>query len=81
MLFGDQLASHKNPNMVANALAHHVMCWLLPVSCTHFLQPLDATAFACFKQENAVNKVAAKLSPDMTTTEHQMTMYEVAYDT
>ena len=45
-LFGDQLASHKNADMVIDTLKSHVMCWLFPANCSHFLQPLNAAAFA-----------------------------------
>ena len=56
-LFGDQLASHNNPEMITYTLDHSVMCWLFPANCSHFLQPLKATAFARFIQDIAVSKV------------------------
>ena len=50
-LFGDRLAAHKSPDTVEKALKSNVMCWLLPANTLDFLQPLDNTIFAQFKQE------------------------------
>jgi len=79
-LFGNELSCHKNVNMVGNALTDNVMCWLFPANCSHFLQPLDATAFACFKQEISASKVAGHICPNMPSNEYQSCMYEVAYE-
>ena len=79
-LFGDQLASHKNVDMVRKALEDNVMCWFFPANTLHFLQPLDATAFARFKQEINMECIVALIKPNMTSQEHQMLMYNIAYN-
>ena len=48
-LFGDQLAAHKMEDTVIDTFDMRVMSFLLPVNSSHFLQPLDDTAFANFK--------------------------------
>lgn len=48
-LFGDQLAAHKSEETIAYTFNRHVMSLLLPVKLSHFLQPLDDTAFSAFK--------------------------------
>lgn len=48
-LFSDNLASHKDQTMLLKQLAQNVVMWSLPANTSHFTQPCDAEAFACFK--------------------------------
>ena len=78
-LFGDQLAAHKSPDTVEKALKNNVMCWLLPANTSHFLQPLDDTIFAWFKQE--LKMVGKKLgfSHSITPDEITLALYNAGY--
>lgn len=50
-LFSDQLSSHRDVGTRIRCLEKNVMCWLFPANCSHWIQPLDAEAFAQCKNE------------------------------
>jgi hypothetical protein len=47
-LFCDNLAAHRNEDLVLSMLARNVFLWYLPANTSHFTQPLDAAPFAAF---------------------------------
>lgn len=44
----DQLAVHRNRDIVTRARLHMIRTWFFPPNATHILQPLDNLAFAAF---------------------------------
>ena len=49
LLFSDQMSSHLEPVVVADALSRNVHMWSLVANTSHWLQPLDDLPFANFK--------------------------------
>ena len=49
-LFGDNLASHFNENVVQLAKSHNIYFIMLPQNATHLMQPLDVAVFSSVKR-------------------------------
>jgi hypothetical protein len=49
-VFMDNLASHRNPEVVKKMLEGNIFCLWLPKNSTHITQPLDAEIYATFKR-------------------------------
>jgi len=58
-LFSDNLAAHKDEQMLLKQLKQGVTMWSLPPNTSHFTQPSDAEPFAMFKVglRNIANKI------------------------
>jgi hypothetical protein len=48
-VFCDNLAAHKDPDMLIKLLALNIVVWMLAANTSHFTQPSDSTPFAVFK--------------------------------
>lgn len=62
ILFSDQLASHRDPIIVALAFEKGIRMYSLPANTSHFLQPCDSFYFAQFKSkltENHLDRIRA----------------------
>ena len=79
-LFGDQLAAHKVPSTVKDALEMGVMCWLLPANTSHFLQPLDDTIFARFKKILGSSAAKIRLHQDASPLQIRMAMNQAGFE-
>lgn len=55
LIFSDQLASHRDPTIVALAYQKGVKMYSLVANASHFLQPCDSIYFAQFKNHLAQN--------------------------
>ena len=79
-VFGDQLASHYDIEVVRNSLKMDVLVWSLPSNTSHFLQPLDDVCFARFKK--GIHSVAfgVQLEGENTGDDVLDRLYSVAYE-
>ncbi len=50
VLFGDNLAAHRDAETIAKAYKADIHLVFFPPNCSHFIQPLDSYPFARFKQ-------------------------------
>ena len=78
-VFGDQLGSHKSANVTESCLNRNILSCMLPANTSHFLQPLDNTVFARFKQVISNEFKSYKLSQKTLAHDIKMIMYETAY--
>ena len=78
-MFGDQLGAHKSATVTEACLKRNVLSCLLPANTSHFLQPLDDTVFAWFKQAVSNEFKGYKLSQQTTSQDIKCMMFEATY--
>lgn len=80
LLLSDQLASHRDPVIVATAFDQGVKMFSLPANCSHFMQPCDDLYFAAFKQHLAKNHLDELRSKVLQGQSMANQLIQAAYD-
>ncbi len=78
-LFGDQLSSHKQLEILKYALEKGVEMWFLPTNTSHFLQPLDDKPFANFKKIMKAHAYEAAFAAQLSGEILRETFFSLAY--
>ncbi len=79
-IFGDNLQSHTQIDVIKYAMDRKCELWFLPANSSHFLQPLDAAPFARLKRHMSNGLYEATLKSQLVGTSTQVLFASLAYE-